>query len=170
MRVATSGATSTSRRSETSRHESRAPMTLSAGVLRAVGAGLGQVLRRFPQEPGARLSSQRETSVAALNGAWGDHLEASGNPLVIRKSLRIGARSQRFLGAVGARRQLAQCGDHRPRHRSVRDEDWQGHDRHASGCDARVPTPLRCVLFSGVSLRRCSGPAACRLGRRGPGP
>jgi pimeloyl-ACP methyl ester carboxylesterase len=30
--------------------------------------------------------------VSALNGAWGDHLEASGNPLAIRRSLRIGGR------------------------------------------------------------------------------
>jgi pimeloyl-ACP methyl ester carboxylesterase len=59
---------------------------------RTVGAGLGQVLHLLPQDADARPSPGREAFVSALNGAWGDHLEATGNPLAIPMSLRIGGR------------------------------------------------------------------------------
>jgi hypothetical protein len=62
------------------------------GTSRAVEAGVAQILRRFPQGTEAPLSPRREAFVAALNGLWGDHLEASGNPLAIRMSLRIAGR------------------------------------------------------------------------------
>jgi pimeloyl-ACP methyl ester carboxylesterase len=58
----------------------------------AVGAGLGQAVRLLPHEPDAQPSPGREAFVSALNGAWGDYLEASANPLAIRMSLRIGGR------------------------------------------------------------------------------
>jgi pimeloyl-ACP methyl ester carboxylesterase len=41
-------------------------------------------------------SKERETVVAALNGVLGDHLEASGNPLAIRMSLRRDGRPLRL--------------------------------------------------------------------------
>ena len=59
---------------------------------RTVGTGLAQLLHRFPQPADTPVSPRREAFVAAINGLWGDHLEASGNPLAIRMSLRIDGR------------------------------------------------------------------------------
>jgi pimeloyl-ACP methyl ester carboxylesterase len=42
--------------------------------------------------PPAPLSPPREAVIAALNGVWGDHLAASGNPLAIPMSLRLAGR------------------------------------------------------------------------------
>jgi pimeloyl-ACP methyl ester carboxylesterase len=58
----------------------------------AVGAGAGHVLGLLPQGVEPRPSPAREAFVSALNGAWGDHLEATGNPLAIPMSLRIDGR------------------------------------------------------------------------------
>ncbi len=58
------------------------------GGLRLAGAGLDQVLARWPAED-STSTPQREAFMAALNGVWGDHLLASGNPLAITMQLRI---------------------------------------------------------------------------------
>jgi pimeloyl-ACP methyl ester carboxylesterase len=59
------------------------------GTTRAVGHGLDAVLAAVTPDSGTS-TSEREAFVAALNGVWGDHLAATGNPLAIRMSLRIG--------------------------------------------------------------------------------
>jgi pimeloyl-ACP methyl ester carboxylesterase len=61
------------------------------GTTRLVGRGLDAVLAAAAVDTGAS-TPEREAWIAALNGVWGDHLEASGNPLAIRMSLRIGGR------------------------------------------------------------------------------
>lgn len=59
------------------------------GTTRLTGLGLDTVLsaaaRRLPARPG---TPGREAALAALNGVWGDHLEASANPLAIPMTLR----------------------------------------------------------------------------------
>jgi pimeloyl-ACP methyl ester carboxylesterase len=52
------------------------------GVTGLTGAGLDALLARHNIEY-ERTSAEREAMVAALNGVFGDHLEASGNPLAI---------------------------------------------------------------------------------------
>jgi hypothetical protein len=60
------------------------------GVTRLIGGGLDAVLGRLVPLFGAKDSSpEREATLAALNGVLGDYLEASGNPLAIRMSLRL---------------------------------------------------------------------------------
>jgi pimeloyl-ACP methyl ester carboxylesterase len=59
------------------------------GATRLVGGTLDSVLGVVGRAlPKAESSPQREAVVAALNGVWGDHLAASGNPLAIPMSLR----------------------------------------------------------------------------------
>ena len=60
---------------------------LRGGTL-GVGKGLDALLSAVPAHTGAS-TPQREAWVSALNGVWGDHLEATGNPLAVRMSLRI---------------------------------------------------------------------------------
>lgn len=61
------------------------------GVTRLVGASvdglLGIVEPRFAEAPS---TPEREAVLAVLNGVWGDHLVASGNPLAIPMRLRAG--------------------------------------------------------------------------------
>jgi pimeloyl-ACP methyl ester carboxylesterase len=59
------------------------------GVTRLVGLGLETAHRWLPDIPlDASHHPTREAVIARLNGVVGDHLEASGNPLAIRMSLR----------------------------------------------------------------------------------
>lgn len=59
------------------------------GVTRLVGGGLDMVLGRLvPLFGEGKSSPEREAVLAVLNGVLGDYLEASGNPLAIRMSLR----------------------------------------------------------------------------------
>jgi pimeloyl-ACP methyl ester carboxylesterase len=60
---------------------------------RFTGRCLDALLALAPpvEEDAAARSPQREAFVAALNGVWGDHLAASGNPLAIRMTLRVAA-------------------------------------------------------------------------------
>jgi pimeloyl-ACP methyl ester carboxylesterase len=64
------------------------------GTTRLVGRGLDAALGVFtpPALPDAS-SPAREATLAALNGVWGDHLAASGNPLAIPTLLRISGQS-----------------------------------------------------------------------------
>jgi hypothetical protein len=64
------------------------------GSMRTVGGGLDKLLAAWPVDD-ARSTPQREAFVAALNGVFGDHLEASGNPLAIAMSLRVGGKPWR---------------------------------------------------------------------------
>ncbi len=64
------------------------------GVTRGVGLGLDALLGRITPAPDTSASTpEREAVVAALNGVFGDHLEASANPLAIRMALRVGGRA-----------------------------------------------------------------------------
>lgn len=69
------------------------------GTTRWVGMGLDRVLgplaQRLDQHPPAS-SQEREAVLAALNGALGDHLEATGNPLGIPMQLRHDGRPLRL--------------------------------------------------------------------------
>ena len=59
------------------------------GTTRAVGHGLDMLGRLLPA--GSRPSwPEREALLAALNGVFGDHLAATGNPLAIPMQCRIG--------------------------------------------------------------------------------
>lgn len=58
------------------------------GGTRGIGKGLDALLSAVPAHSGAS-TPQREAWVSALGGVWGDHLEATDNPLAIRMSLRI---------------------------------------------------------------------------------
>ncbi|MCX7231410.1 MAG: alpha/beta hydrolase [Burkholderiales bacterium] len=64
------------------------------GTTRAVGTGLDAVLGRVGTvaartTAGRAPSARREALLAALNGVWGDHLVATGNPLAIPMTLRV---------------------------------------------------------------------------------
>ncbi len=59
------------------------------GVTRLVGGGGDELLRRLgAMIDDERSSPAREAALAALNGVFGDHLAASGNPLAITMGLR----------------------------------------------------------------------------------
>ncbi len=66
------------------------------GTTRGVGRGLDAVLRAIPDAPAhagphatrRERSPAREAFVAALNGVFGDHLAATGNPLAIPMVIR----------------------------------------------------------------------------------
>jgi PGAP1-like protein len=59
-------------------------------VARGVGGAVDLGLALWPAatDAGAVLP-QREAALAALNGVWGDHLAATGNPLAITMALRV---------------------------------------------------------------------------------
>ncbi len=61
------------------------------GVTRGVG-GAWNLARVALPKPKAHLDPRREAWIAALNGVWGEHLAATGNPLAIGMSLRDGGR------------------------------------------------------------------------------
>ena len=61
------------------------------GTMRVLGHGLDTVLATVGLDTAAS-TPEREAFVAALNGVWGDHLAATGNPLAIPMSLRMGGR------------------------------------------------------------------------------
>ncbi len=59
------------------------------GTTRMVGRGLDATLRAIETPPPADAGSNaREAFVAVLNGIFGDHLAASGNPLAVAMALR----------------------------------------------------------------------------------
>jgi hypothetical protein len=59
-----------------------------------VGGGIELVLAPFmPLLRERRSSSEREAVVAALNGVLGDYLQATGNPLALPMSLRVGGQA-----------------------------------------------------------------------------
>jgi alpha-beta hydrolase superfamily lysophospholipase len=60
--------------------------------------------------PAAKTGAQREALLAALNGVWGDHLAATGNPLAIESSLRVEGQPLRLVRSALAAR-LPAAGD-----------------------------------------------------------
>ncbi|MFN7642796.1 MAG: lipase family alpha/beta hydrolase [Burkholderiales bacterium] len=67
------------------------------GTTRAFGTGLDAMLGGVGAAaargaPGHVPSARREALLAALNGVWGDHLVATGNPLAIPMTLRVDGR------------------------------------------------------------------------------
>ena len=64
------------------------------GSTRLVGRALDVALGPFGGNDAAlAVSPRREAFLAALNGVWGDHLAASGNPLAITMALRVEGRA-----------------------------------------------------------------------------
>ena len=57
------------------------------GTTQLTGLALNAVLSRLPQRAGPS-NPTRDATLAALNGVWGDHLAASGNPLALPMTLR----------------------------------------------------------------------------------
>lgn len=103
------------------------------GITRLTSAGLDASVRLVERrQPPAATSVKREAALAAINGVWGDHLAASGNPLAIRMALRAGGRDVE-LTAAGLAAAIA-----RPHRRiallihglCMNDRAWQrnGHD------------------------------------------
>ncbi len=63
------------------------------GTTRLVSRSVDASLRLLePPAKEASVSPMREAALAAINGVWGDHLDASGNPLAIPMSLRVEGR------------------------------------------------------------------------------
>ena len=64
------------------------------GTTRLAGRGADALLGAAAKLlPGTDSPPAREAALAALNGVYGDHLEASGNPLALRMSLRVDGRA-----------------------------------------------------------------------------
>jgi pimeloyl-ACP methyl ester carboxylesterase len=60
------------------------------GTTGLIGRGVDLSLRLLETRlPGGHASPQREAVLAAVNGIWGDHLAATGNPLAIPMRLRM---------------------------------------------------------------------------------
>jgi pimeloyl-ACP methyl ester carboxylesterase len=60
------------------------------GTTGLVGSGVNQALRLLERwVPDGQISPRREALLAAVNGIWGDHLAASGNPLAIPMTVRV---------------------------------------------------------------------------------
>lgn len=73
--------------------------------LRVGGQGGEALLALFGRLiPAAKTGAQREALLAALNGVWGDHLAATGNPLGIKSSLRVEGKTLRLVRSALAAR------------------------------------------------------------------
>lgn len=83
------------------------------GVTRVVGGSvdalLGLLTPALASNPGDAPGAEREAIVAALNGVFGDHLAASGNPLAIGMALRSGGRPL-ALDRAALKQRLPQAG------------------------------------------------------------
>ena len=138
------------------------------GSVRAVAALVGLGLDRALAELGPRLGAsrpgpEREALVAAVNGVFGDWLEATGSPLAIVSELRHGgvpltreraALADRFPAASGKIVVLVHGS-------SMSDGQWRrrGHDHGAALATALGATPIyarynsgRHISISGVEL------------------
>ncbi|MBK6865577.1 MAG: alpha/beta hydrolase [Ideonella sp.] len=103
-------------------------------VTRGVGRGVDALLGAVSRPAGTDAATpQREALIGALNGIWGDHLAATGNPLAVRMALRMGGRALDLSCETGLAAQVAE-----PRSRllvlahglCMGDLQWtrQGHD------------------------------------------
>ena len=125
------------------------------GGIRGAGHGIDAALRRVEPRGAAPTpaSPEREALVAALNGVFGDHLHASGNPLAITMALRYGG-----LALPLQRSALAQALPAPKRKLLVllhglcmNDRQWQrrGHDHGQMLAQALDCTPLYLHYNSG---------------------
>ena len=57
------------------------------GTTRLTGLGVDALMRQRPP-PAGPSTPARDALLAALNGVWGDHLQAGGNPLALPMTLR----------------------------------------------------------------------------------
>lgn len=93
----------------------RVAYRVARGINGALGQGLGKGMALLPasdaQPPGSMELPGRAVTVAALNGAIGDHLEAQGNPLAIPLHFRHRGRLLRP-GVAPLAPDLADAGDH----------------------------------------------------------
>jgi hypothetical protein len=79
------------------------------GVTRLWGRGVDAAVGAAATlAPPAAVSPRREAWLAALQGVWGDHLEASGNPLATPMALRVDGRTL-DLSAEGLRAALPEA-------------------------------------------------------------
>lgn len=135
----------------------RAAVGLTGGGIDSVLAQVGALLGNADVLPGeAPHSSVRENLRSALNGAFGDHLVATGNPLAITMSLRHAGRSLRLES-----RSLA-AGIARPTGRLVvlvhglglNDRHWnrKGHDHGAALARDLGYTPLYLHYNTGLHI------------------
>ena len=63
------------------------------GSTRLIGRGLDVLLEAAtPAAASSGSTREREVALAVLNGLWGDHLAATGNPIAIATALRIDGR------------------------------------------------------------------------------
>lgn len=118
------------------------------GTTRLAGRGLEALLPSAGHED-APSSPEREAFVAALNGVWGDHLAATGNPLAIRMSLRQGGRRfEPSAGAPGGRLLLLIHG------LAMNDLQWtrRGHDHGRTLAAELGMTPLYLHYNSGLHV------------------
>ena len=127
------------------------------GVTRMVGGSLDLVLAPVaPMLAQERMSSERDAVVAALNGVWGDHLAASGNPLAITAHLRNNGRplqlTQPALAAAlpqaSGRILLLAHG------LCMNDQQWRwkGHDHGLAVGGESEWTPIYLVYNSGLHI------------------
>jgi pimeloyl-ACP methyl ester carboxylesterase len=127
------------------------------GVTRLVGGSLDLVLAPVaPMLAQERMSSERDAVVAALNGVWGDHLAASGNPLAITAHLRNNGRplqlTQPALAAAlpqaSGRILLLAHG------LCMNDQQWRwkGHDHGLAVGGESEWTPIYLVYNSGLHI------------------
>jgi pimeloyl-ACP methyl ester carboxylesterase len=71
------------------------------GTTRVFGSGVDAALGVLtPAADAVASTPEREAVIAALNGLWGDHLEATGNPLAIATALRIDGKPLDLSGAT----------------------------------------------------------------------
>jgi hypothetical protein len=128
------------------------------GVTRLVGGSIDALLGRLVPLLDANVASsaQREAVLAALNGVFGDHLAASGNPLAIpmqwRRDGKILQPSRAALGAAlphaGSKLLLLVHG------LCMNDLGWRrnGHDHGAALAVAGGFTPLYLHYNSGLHI------------------
>ena len=145
------------------------------GVTRIVGGSLDGLLAAVGlltpmlQPTGQPVSREREALLAALNGVFGDHLEASANPLATPMSLRVEARplalnaaslQAALPGATGRLVLLAHglC---------MNDLQWQrdGHDHGAMLARELGFTPVYLRYNSGRAVHRNGLDAAVLMGQ-----
>lgn len=112
------------------------------GIARTVAGGLGAGLAALEGllPGGATSSPQREAMLAALNGVYGDHLVASGNPLATEMGLYLdGERLPLTREAIAAR--LPAAGNRvllLVHGLCMNDQQWQRHGHHHGAHLARV--------------------------------
>ena len=143
------------------------PSALVYGAVRGTMGLVGRTVDRAfalvtpPEASGHAGAPGREAALAALNGVWGDHLEASGNPLAIRMALRVDGRPLDLSTLADPQRRLlvlvhGLC---------MNDGQWQrqGHD-HGRALAAELGfTPLWLHYNSGRSVAANGADLAAQL-------